>query len=72
MLLCLAVLRVHLGVACSLSPGQPLGSQARPLRNLLFKVIDMSTPESIQEVCTSQHHIVIASHLNLSKVLSSL
>ncbi|XP_052792636.1 probable E3 ubiquitin-protein ligase HERC1 isoform X1 [Mya arenaria] len=52
-LLCLKVLCVHLNMAANMSPSTShLGAQARPLRNLLFKVIDMNTPQSIQmKVC---------------------
>lgn len=50
--LCLRLLSNHLalamagGVATSI-----LGRQARPLRNLLFRLMDASVPDEIQEVC---------------------
>lgn len=49
--LCLRLLSNHLalalagGVATSI-----LGRQARPLRNLLFRLMDSSVPDEIQEV----------------------
>uniref|UniRef100_A0A8C4Q7E9 HECT and RLD domain containing E3 ubiquitin protein ligase family member 1 n=1 Tax=Eptatretus burgeri TaxID=7764 RepID=A0A8C4Q7E9_EPTBU len=52
-LLCLKLLSTHLslamagGVATSI-----LGNQARPLRNLLFRLMDSSVPETIQEAVT--------------------
>ena len=54
--LCLRLLSNHLalalagGVATSI-----LGRQARPLRNLLFRLMDSSVPDEIQEVNTGSH-----------------
>ena len=51
LLLCLKVLCTHLSLALSNSLGSNLvGKQAKPLRNLLFKLIDTETPDSIQQV----------------------
>ena len=49
--LCLVLLSTHLSLAQAggVAPCV-LGSQARPLRNLLFRLMDTDTPESIQEV----------------------
>ncbi|KAL4227433.1 putative E3 ubiquitin-protein ligase herc1 [Mactra antiquata] len=47
--LCLKVLHIHLTLAQNTSVSRNvLGEEAKSLRNLLFKVVDMSTPESIQ------------------------
>lgn len=54
--LCLRLLSNHLalalagGVATSI-----LGRQARPLRNLLFRLMDSSVPDEIQEVRLKIH-----------------
>ena len=51
MLLCLRLLSTHLSLALAGGvAGTVLGSQARPLRNLLFRLMDMNTPLSVQEV----------------------
>lgn len=55
--LCLRLLSNHLalalagGVATSI-----LGRQARPLRNLLFRLMDSSVPDEIQEARTDTNH----------------
>ena len=50
-LLCLRLLSTHLSLALAGGvAGTVLGSQARPLRNLLFRLMDMNTPLSVQEV----------------------
>lgn len=49
-LLCLKVLCVHMSLAQNSSMFKnPLGEQAKPLRNLLFKLIDIKTTDSIQQ-----------------------
>ena len=55
-LLCLKVLCVHLSLAQVTLGSKNLGKQAKPLRNLLFKLIDMKTPESIQQVIKRMVH----------------
>ena len=55
-LLCLKVLCVHLSLAQVTLGSKNLGKQAKPLRNLLFKLIDMKTPESIQQVIKQMVH----------------
>ncbi|KAH3837497.1 hypothetical protein DPMN_110888 [Dreissena polymorpha] len=53
LLLCLRMLTVHFRIAQnSVTTSSTLGSQAKPLRNLLFKLVDMATPDHVQEaVC---------------------
>ena len=50
-MLCLRLLSSHLALtlACGLG-SEVLGSQTRPLRNLLFRLVDTSTPQCIQQV----------------------
>ena len=51
-LLCLRLLSTHLSLALAGGgAGGVIGSQARPLRNLLFRLMDMNTPQSVQ-VCS--------------------
>ena len=51
MLLCIQLLKTHLALALAGSvANNVLGGQARPLRNLLFRLMDMNTPVSIQGV----------------------
>ena len=51
MLLCLRLLSTHLSLALAGGvAGSVLGGQARPLRNLLFRLMDTNTPQSVQEV----------------------
>ncbi|XP_048876533.1 probable E3 ubiquitin-protein ligase HERC1 isoform X3 [Brienomyrus brachyistius] len=50
LLLCMKLLSVHLSLAHAGGTGAAvLGSQGRPLRNLLFRLIDSSIPDSIQQ-----------------------
>lgn len=50
-LLCMKLLSVHLSLAHAGGTGaMVLGSQGRPLRNLLFRLIDSNMPGSIQQV----------------------
>ncbi|CAB1352023.1 unnamed protein product [Coregonus sp. 'balchen'] len=49
-LLCMKLLSIHLSLAHAGGTGATvLGAQGRPLRNLLFRLIDSSVPESIQQ-----------------------
>ncbi|XP_061887279.1 probable E3 ubiquitin-protein ligase HERC1 isoform X3 [Entelurus aequoreus] len=49
-LLCMKLLSVHLSLAHAGGTGaMVLGSQGRPLRNLLFRLIDTNMPDSIQQ-----------------------
>ncbi|XP_036385733.1 probable E3 ubiquitin-protein ligase HERC1 isoform X2 [Megalops cyprinoides] len=49
-LLCMKLLSIHLSLAHAGGTGATvLGAQGRPLRNLLFRLIDSSAPESIQQ-----------------------
>uniref|UniRef100_A0A6Q2WPS0 HECT-type E3 ubiquitin transferase n=1 Tax=Esox lucius TaxID=8010 RepID=A0A6Q2WPS0_ESOLU len=49
-LLCMKLLSIHLSLAHAGGTGATvLGAQGRPLRNLLFRLIDTSVPESIQQ-----------------------
>nr|XP_015195044.1 PREDICTED: probable E3 ubiquitin-protein ligase HERC1 isoform X5 [Lepisosteus oculatus] len=49
-LLCMKLLSTHLSLAHAGGTGATvLGAQGRPLRNLLFRLIDSSVPDSIQE-----------------------
>ncbi|KAM9794366.1 putative E3 ubiquitin-protein ligase HERC1 isoform 3-T6 [Syngnathus typhle] len=49
-LLCMKLLSVHLSLAHAGGTGaMVLGAQGRPLRNLLFRLIDTNMPESIQQ-----------------------
>lgn len=51
-LLCLKLLSIHLSLAHAGGTGASvLGVQGRPLRNLLFRLIDSNVPDSIQQVC---------------------
>lgn len=50
-LLCMKLLSVHLSLAHAGGTGaMVLGTQGRPLRNLLFRLIDTNMPDSIQQV----------------------
>ncbi|KAL8615071.1 hypothetical protein ACOMHN_013605 [Nucella lapillus] len=53
-LLCLRLLSSHMALtlACGLG-SEVLGKQTQPLRNLLFRLIDTSMPESIQQAVSS-------------------
>lgn len=52
-LLCLKLLCTHLQLALAGGlTASVLGNQARPLRHLLFRLIDANTPASIQKVRT--------------------
>ncbi|KAL3866609.1 hypothetical protein ACJMK2_043893 [Sinanodonta woodiana] len=52
-LLCLRVLCTHLSLAIAGNMTvDVLGEQAKPLRNLLFRMVDTNTPESIQNAVT--------------------
>ncbi|XP_076139905.1 putative E3 ubiquitin-protein ligase HERC1 isoform X8 [Alosa pseudoharengus] len=49
-LLCMKLLSIHLSLAHAGGTGATvLGAQGRPLRNLLFRLIDSSVPDSIQQ-----------------------
>ncbi|XP_028827463.1 probable E3 ubiquitin-protein ligase HERC1 isoform X1 [Denticeps clupeoides] len=53
-LLCMKLLSIHLSLAHAGGTGATvLGTQGRPLRNLLFRLIDSSVPESIQQAVMS-------------------
>ncbi|XP_054612956.1 probable E3 ubiquitin-protein ligase HERC1 isoform X1 [Dunckerocampus dactyliophorus] len=53
-LLCMKLLSVHLSLAHAGGTGaMVLGSQGRPLRNLLFRLIDTNMPDSIQQAVMS-------------------
>ncbi|XP_028317880.1 probable E3 ubiquitin-protein ligase HERC1 [Gouania willdenowi] len=50
LLLCMKLLSIHLSLAHAGGTGTVvLGSQGRPLRNLLFRLIDTNMPDSIQQ-----------------------
>lgn len=50
-LLCMKLLSVHLSLAHAGGTGAlVLGTQGRPLRNLLFRLIDSNMPDSIEQV----------------------
>ncbi|XP_042364650.1 probable E3 ubiquitin-protein ligase HERC1 isoform X3 [Plectropomus leopardus] len=50
LLLCMKLLSIHLSLAHAGGTGaMVLGAQGRPLRNLLFRLIDTNMPESIQQ-----------------------
>ncbi|KAM4720559.1 putative E3 ubiquitin-protein ligase HERC1 isoform 3-T4 [Anableps anableps] len=50
LLLCMKLLSIHLSLAHAGGTGaMVLGAQGRPLRNLLFRLIDTNIPESIQQ-----------------------
>lgn len=50
-LLCMKLLSIHLSLAHAGGTGaMVLGAQGRPLRNLLFRLIDTDMPDSIQQV----------------------
>ncbi|KAK7467957.1 hypothetical protein BaRGS_00036800 [Batillaria attramentaria] len=53
-LLCLRLLSSHLALtlACGLG-SEVLGKQTQPLRNLLFRLVDTSTPDCIQQAVSS-------------------
>ena len=54
-LLCVRLLTTHLSLAQAGGiTSSVLGMEARPLRHLLFRLIDMPTPLSVQEVSASQ------------------
>ncbi len=49
--LCLRLLSTHLSLALAGGVASTvMGTQAQRLRNLLFRLMDMDTPQSIQEV----------------------
>uniref|UniRef100_A0AAR2M095 HECT-type E3 ubiquitin transferase n=1 Tax=Pygocentrus nattereri TaxID=42514 RepID=A0AAR2M095_PYGNA len=49
-LLCMKLLSIHLSLAHAGGTGATvLGAQGRPLRNLLFRLIDSNVPESLQQ-----------------------
>ena len=51
LLLCMKLLSIHLSLAHAGGTGaMVLGAQSRPLRNLLFRLIDTNMPDSIQQV----------------------
>ncbi len=51
LLLCMKLLSIHLSLAHAGGTGaMVLGAQGRPLRNLLFRLIDTNMPDSIQQV----------------------
>ena len=51
LLLCMKLLSIHLSLAHAGGTGSMvLGAQGRPLRNLLFRLIDTNMPDSIQQV----------------------
>uniref|UniRef100_A0A8C1NKA8 HECT-type E3 ubiquitin transferase n=1 Tax=Cyprinus carpio TaxID=7962 RepID=A0A8C1NKA8_CYPCA len=53
-LLCMKLLSIHLSLAHAGGTGATvLGAQGRPLRNLLFRLIDSSVPDSIQQAVMS-------------------
>lgn len=50
LLLCMKLLSIHLSLAHAGGTGaMVLGAQGRPLRNLLFRLIDTNMPDSIQQ-----------------------
>ncbi|XP_047185393.1 probable E3 ubiquitin-protein ligase HERC1 isoform X3 [Scophthalmus maximus] len=50
LLLCMKLLSIHLSLAHAGGTGaMVLGAQSRPLRNLLFRLIDTNMPDSIQQ-----------------------
>uniref|UniRef100_UPI003AAEB7BA probable E3 ubiquitin-protein ligase HERC1 n=1 Tax=Centroberyx gerrardi TaxID=166262 RepID=UPI003AAEB7BA len=50
LLLCMKLLSIHLSLAHAGGTGATvLGGQSRPLRNLLFRLIDSNVPDSIQQ-----------------------
>ncbi|XP_029108431.1 probable E3 ubiquitin-protein ligase HERC1 isoform X2 [Scleropages formosus] len=54
LLLCMKLLSIHLSLAHAGGTGATvLGAQGRPLRNLLFRLIDSSIPDSIQQAVMS-------------------
>ena len=58
-MLCLRLLSSHLALtlACGLG-SEVLGKQTQPLRNLLFRLVDTSMPDCIQQVSliVNYHH----------------
>uniref|UniRef100_A0A9J8CIV4 HECT-type E3 ubiquitin transferase n=1 Tax=Cyprinus carpio carpio TaxID=630221 RepID=A0A9J8CIV4_CYPCA len=53
-LLCMKLLSIHLSLAHAGGTGATvLGAQGRPLRNLLFRLIDSNVPDSIQQAVMS-------------------
>ncbi|KAL1253293.1 hypothetical protein QQF64_017986 [Cirrhinus molitorella] len=53
-LLCMKLLSIHLSLAHAGGTGATvLGAQGRPLRNLLFRLIDSDVPDSIQQAVMS-------------------
>ncbi|XP_030623810.1 probable E3 ubiquitin-protein ligase HERC1 [Chanos chanos] len=53
-LLCMKLLSIHLSLAHAGGTGASvLGAQERPLRNLLFRLIDSNVPDSIQQAVMS-------------------
>ncbi|XP_038590219.1 probable E3 ubiquitin-protein ligase HERC1 isoform X7 [Micropterus salmoides] len=54
LLLCMKLLSIHLSLAHAGGTGaMVLGAQGRPLRNLLFRLIDTNMPDSIQQAVLS-------------------
>ncbi|KAM9306994.1 putative E3 ubiquitin-protein ligase HERC1 [Pholidichthys leucotaenia] len=54
LLLCMKLLSIHLSLAHAGGTGaMVLGAQGRPLRNLLFRLIDTKMPDSIQQAVLS-------------------
>ncbi|XP_056259324.1 probable E3 ubiquitin-protein ligase HERC1 isoform X6 [Seriola aureovittata] len=54
LLLCMKLLSIHLSLAHAGGTGaMVLGAQSRPLRNLLFRLIDTNMPDSIQQAVLS-------------------
>ena len=50
-LLCLRLLSTHLSLAMAGGiVGSVLGNQARPLRNLLFRLVDTAMPQTVENV----------------------
>lgn len=49
-LLCLGLLTTHLSLALAGEVTTVLGGEAKHLRHLLFRMMDMTTPQTIQEV----------------------
>ena len=65
-LLCLQLLTTHLALALAGSvANNVLGGQARPLRNLLFRLMDMKTPPSIQGVSILLTYLGLLTYLKV-------
>ncbi len=67
MLLCLRLLSTHLSLAMAGGVvGSVLGNQARPLRNLLFRLVDTTMPQTVENVRSSradQSHYAVGPRL---------